>query len=160
MTTFWFRDPPPAPVDAHLLTHAWDWSAFDRPVFSHLVRNYGKFLEAHSAVDSPYKGLFSLLRLTQRIAGQIVLTAQYVGPEPVRLTEFACAIGEGLHNLWRTGSQLATTTPWPIRTDIQQLPWLFATQTLNGLAEPPGDTSLPIRLDRFLSTISRQCGST
>jgi FAD/FMN-containing dehydrogenase len=132
VTTFWFRDPPPAPEDAHLLTHAWDWSALDQPAFNRLVRNYGEFLAAHSAVDSPYKGLFSLLRLTQRVAGQVVLTAQYVGPESALLAEFARAIGDGLPQ--PTANRIAVGHHHAVAdsTDVQQLPWLFATQTLNG----------------------------
>ena len=132
VTTFWFRDLPPAPGEAHLLTHAWDWGALDRAAFARLVRNYGQFFAAHSGVDSPYKGLFALLHLTQRAAGQIVLTAQYVGPEPARLGEFARAVGDGLARPAAQRVPVGQHHPAAITADIQRLPWLFATQTLNG----------------------------
>ena len=162
VTTFWFRDPPPAPVDAHLLTHAWDWSALDRPAFGRLVRNYGEFLEAHSAVDSPYKGLFSLLRLTQRVAGQVVVTAQYVGPEPARLAEFARRHRGGppppsgaAHRGWpppRRGRDHGhPAVALALRhADVERL-----------RAEPPGEIQVGLyAYRRFPSTRSRPCGST
>ena len=131
VTKFFFRDPPQAPGNVQLLTHAWDWSALDRETFGRLVSNYGQFFEANSDVDSPYKGLFALLHLSQKAAGQVQLTVQDAGADPSRLTEFARAISDGLPEpvapTVALGTHRAAKT-----TDVLQLPWLFATQTLNG----------------------------
>ncbi|MEA2372291.1 MAG: hypothetical protein QOH12_2685 [Solirubrobacteraceae bacterium] len=132
VTKFWFSDPPQAPGDAHLLTLAWDWKKLDQASFATLVRNYGDFLAANSSVDSPYSGLFTLLHLSQRVAGQIGLTAQYVGHQPGLLLEFARAMSDGLPP---AGPQTVPLgyhgLPRPT-TQVQTMPWLFATQTLNG----------------------------
>jgi FAD/FMN-containing dehydrogenase len=132
VTKFWFSDPPAAPGDAHLLTLGWDWKKLDHDSFATLVRNYGDFLAANSAVGSPYAGLFALLHLSQRSAGQVGLTAQYVGDQPKLLLEFAAAMS----------ADLPPPSPLTVRlgyhglprpsTQVQTMPWLFATQTLNG----------------------------
>jgi len=132
VTKFWFADPPAAPGDAHLLTLAWDWKKLDQASFARLVGNYGDFLAANSAVGSPYSGLFTLLHLSQRVAGQIGLTAQYVGHEPKLLLEFAREISDGLPPAGPQAVPLGCHgLPRPT-TQIQTMPWLFATQTLNG----------------------------
>jgi hypothetical protein len=132
VTRFWFSDPPAAPGDAHLLTLAWDWKKLDDASFATLVRNYGDFLAANSAVGSPFAGLFALLHLSQSAAGQIGLTAQYVGDQPKLLLEFAAAMSDGLPPASPLTVQLGYHgLPRPT-TQVQTMPWLFATQTLNG----------------------------
>jgi FAD/FMN-containing dehydrogenase len=132
VTKFWFSDPPAAPGDAHLLTLAWDWKKLDQAGFATLVRNYGDFFAANSSVGSPFSGLFALLHLSQRVAGQIGLTAQYVGDQPKLLLEFAQAISDRLPP---AGPQTVPLgyhgLPRPT-TQVQTMPWLFATQTLDG----------------------------
>jgi FAD/FMN-containing dehydrogenase len=131
VTKFFFRDAPRAPGNVHILAHAWDWSSLDRKSFGRLLRNYGEFLAANSDVDSPSKGLFALLHLAQKAAGQVQLTAQYAGPDPSLVTEFARAISDGLPEpvapMVPLGAHRVAKT-----TDVQELPWLFATQSLNG----------------------------
>jgi FAD/FMN-containing dehydrogenase len=133
VTRFLFRDLPAAPEEVQLLSYAWDWSDLDRPTFDSLIHNYGQFLAEHSDVDSPYKGLFALLHLSQKVAGQAGLTAQFVGTDPAPVVEFSRAIGNGLPQpVLKTVAaghhqELAPTT------DIRRMQWLFATQTLNGV---------------------------
>jgi FAD/FMN-containing dehydrogenase len=135
VTRYFFRDPPAAPRDAFVLSHAWNWSDVDHSVFAQLVANYGGFLAEHSEVGSPFSGLFSLLHLTQRAGNcaQIVLTAQYVGEEPQLLEEFARAVEDGIPS--PTG-QVAPVGFHGVAVahdpDVRRLPWLYATQTLNG----------------------------
>jgi FAD/FMN-containing dehydrogenase len=135
ITRYLFRDPPPAPSEAHLFSHAWNWSDIDYGSFAKLIANYGGFLAENSAVGSPFSGLFSLLHLTQRAGNcpQIALTAQYVGDEPRLLEEFARAVETGIPS--PTG-QVAPVGFHGVAVardpDIRQLPWLYATQTLNG----------------------------
>jgi FAD/FMN-containing dehydrogenase len=133
VTKYWFRDPPRAPSEAYLLNLAWNWSDLDETRFAALVGNYGEFLVANSEVGSPFAGLFALLHLSQRAAGQIGLTVQYVGDEPWRLDEFADAMGADLPAAtWQRVPLGYHSLPKP-STTVQRMPWLYATQTLNGI---------------------------
>jgi FAD/FMN-containing dehydrogenase len=132
VTTFWFRDLPEAPVRARILTQAWDWHAIDEAAFAAIITNYGRWLAANSGIDSPAASLFSLLHLTHRSAGQLVLVAQDAGDDPDLLPAFAAAIGRdappAVVSRTATGHH-HTVAP---TTSIRDLPWLYATQTLNG----------------------------
>ncbi len=136
VTRFWFRDPPQAPSHASLLNIAWNWSDLDQEAFTQLVTNYGQFLEANSAVGSSYTGLFSLLHLTNQAAQQIVLTAQYVGEEPHRLDDFARAVGQTLPQHVRQVVPVGYHHFVVPTTTVQRMPWLLATQALNGSGAP------------------------
>jgi hypothetical protein len=111
---------------------AWDWEKMNKDLFVELVTKFGNFFKRHSQVDSPYKGLFALLHLTQKAASQIVLTIQYVGDDPKLLKRFMDAmklsglehgpqrVPVGYHHLVPQASQ------------PRHMPWLEVTQTLNG----------------------------
>jgi FAD/FMN-containing dehydrogenase len=132
VTRFWFDNLPAAPSHAWLLNHAWNWSDIDQRQFHRLVRRYGQFLEENSAVGSPYDGLFSLLHLSQRAHEQIGLTAQYVGDQPALLEEFGRYLADGLPDPVPQVATLGYHRPALRSTGVQRLPWLYATQTLNG----------------------------
>lgn len=83
-------------------------------------------------MDSPYKGLFALLHGSQKPAGQIVLTAQYVGDNPKLLVDFAREVENGLPGPVTAVIAAGPHRPLGFSTDIRSLPWLYATQTLNG----------------------------
>ncbi len=133
VTKFLFKELPKAPTEAHVVTLAWDWETLDADGFAAIVRTYGEFFAAHSAVGSPYSGLFALLHLWQRVNGQITAVAQYVGDEPHRLHEFVTAMtGDDMPaavapagRLGYHGAPAPTITP-------RRLPWLYATQWLDG----------------------------
>ena len=135
VTRYLFRDPPAAPSEAYVLSHAWHWNDVDYPAFAQLVANYGGFLSEHSGVGSPFSGLFSLLHLTQRAGNcpQIVLTAQYVGDEPQLLDTFASEVEAGIPP---PAGQVAPVGFHGVAVahdpEVRRLPWLYATQTLNG----------------------------
>jgi FAD/FMN-containing dehydrogenase len=76
--------------------------------------------------------MFALLHLSQKAAGQVVLTAQYVGDQPSLLNDFAGDIGEGLPAPVGSTTAIGHHNTVAATTDIRTLPWLFATQTLNG----------------------------
>jgi FAD/FMN-containing dehydrogenase len=133
ITRFWFREVPPAPSEAHLVNIAWDWDGMTQEEFAEIVRRYGSFLKWNSAPGTGYEGLFALLHLTHKMPdGQIVLTAQYVGDEPWRLTEFTdWMTAEGVRP--PVGQRAAVGLnffPHPSTTP-QRLPWLYATQSLD-----------------------------
>jgi FAD/FMN-containing dehydrogenase len=134
VTRFWFAELPEAPPVASIVNLAWNWKDMDQAHFTALVDRYGQFLAEHSAPGSPYDGLFALFHLTQKAASQIVLTAQYVGDEPRRLTEFVDFMHDHpsitravpqTHAVGRHYFPQMTTEP-------QILPWLYATQTFDG----------------------------
>jgi FAD/FMN-containing dehydrogenase len=134
VTRYFFRDLPPAPAEATLLTLGWNWSDLDAESFGALVRSYGTFLAENSDVGSPYAGLFTLLHLNQRLptTPQITLAAQYVGDDPSLLDEARGRLSEGLPDakaqVAPSGWQHAVLPT----TSAQTLPWLQATQTQNG----------------------------
>ncbi len=138
VTRFFFRELPRAPSEAHLVTMAWNWKNPDGTplglrAFAAIVRNYGEFFAAHSAVGSPYSGLFALLHLFQSANGQITLAAQYVGDEPERLDDFVAAMCGGAAPppvAPRAGVGYHATPPPTISPRC--LPWLYATQLLDG----------------------------
>lgn len=134
VTRFWFKDPPPAPEYAEISTVAWNWSELDQDAFTKLVLGYGKWLAENSEVGGPDSGLFSLLHLNQNVGPepQIVLTMQYVGPDTGRGENFLAVIGDGLPAITapaRGGGRPHAVAP---SSSAEILPWLFATQTLNG----------------------------
>ena len=131
VTKYWFKDPPLAPGFAYLASIAWDWDALNQELFTELVTKYGDFFKRHSRVDSPYKGLFALLHLTQKAATQIVLTVQYVGDKPKLIDQFIDAMKlTGLeHGPQRVPVGYHHMVPHGSRPG--KMPWLDATQTLN-----------------------------
>lgn len=136
VTAYWFDDPPAAPSEAHLTTLAWDWSALSRDDFTALVSRYGAFFAEHSEPGSPYAGLFTLLHLTHHSAPQIVLTAQYVGPEPALLDEFRRAICAAVPEPVPQRAPVGYHPITPASTQRIAMPWLFITEALGGSGPP------------------------
>lgn len=132
VTRFWFKELPEAPSEAHVMHLAWNWDDLDEGSFGQLLGNFGSFLEANSDVGSPYSGLFALLHLSQKAAGQVVMTAQYVGDEPTLLSDFAKAMGDGLTAPSASRTAIGHHNTVAPTTSVRTLPWLYATQTLNG----------------------------
>ncbi len=132
VTAFFFRELPPVPAQAFISHSAFDWGTLDQAGFRRLLQNYGNFMAEHSAADSPYNGLFPLLALSQKAAGQVGLTAQYVGDEPQKLEEFLRAVSAGVSApvasiVPRVHHKLVSQSP-----DIQAYDWLDATRALSG----------------------------
>ncbi|MFY1694317.1 FAD-binding oxidoreductase [Solwaraspora sp. WMMA2101] len=80
VTRYWMRTPeatgddptrllPRPPAVTLETTIAWSWDAMTEESFHRLLRNYGQWHERHSAPDSPYDSLFSLLPITRRNPG-------------------------------------------------------------------------------------------
>ncbi len=139
VTKYFFRDPPRAPREAHLLSVAWDWDTLDETSFGALIDNYGTFLHANSDVGSPFSGMFALLHLFQKSPAsseqqnQIKLTVQYVGDEPALLGELTAAMDAGVPATTdQRGPHVPGLSVAP-SSSVQRLPWLYATQTLNGI---------------------------
>ena len=138
ITRYLFKTLPQAPSEAWLASLSWEWSELeDNPnEFFQLLTNYGQFFEKHSGVGSPYSSLFALFHLTRKAAGQVTLTVQNAGSDRKPLDEFLAAMHSGLNT-----KKVRTVAPRvPVgwhhlvlrTTEPQPMPWLEATQTLNG----------------------------
>jgi len=131
VTKYWFKNLPIAPPVAYLTNIAWNWPELHQEQFSQLITNYGNFFAGHSAVDSPYKDLFTLLRVTHKAGQQIILTIQYVGDHPELIDQFVQAIApQGIRYVSQPTSQDPHRLPQTPGT--RKLSWLEATQILNG----------------------------
>lgn len=138
ITRYLFKDLPKAPAEAWLASFSWEWSELIQhpDQFFQILANYGRFFERHSDVGSPYSSLFALLHLTRKAAEQVTLTVQNAGSDRGPLDDFLAAMQTGLdQNRVRIVAprvpvgwhHLAART-----TDARKMPWLEATQTLNG----------------------------
>jgi FAD/FMN-containing dehydrogenase len=134
VTKFFFADLPQAPRQAVLSSLAWDWEELNEEEFGQLVSLYGRFFAENSAPGSEFSPLFSLLHLTQysSSSSQIVLTTQIAEPEAPLLREFTEHVCAGLPSpqAQRAGGAPAGAAGGPAGPRL--LPWLFATQALNG----------------------------
>ncbi len=117
VTAYYFSGLPHPPGQVRVAITNWPWTALTEESFGALLRNYGRFMAANSSPSSPYAGLFSLLHANHQSAGKISLTTQVAGPALGLLETFLAQISEGVPG----GS-----------TTITALPWLQATQWLNG----------------------------
>lgn len=133
VTKYWFKDPPDAPDFAFLSSIAWDWDKLDNDDFVELVNNYGEFLKENSQVNSPYAGMFTLLHLTQKAAGQIVLTMQLTGDNNSLLENFkeTMTLSKVPHVAQRVPVGYHHFVPDAVQT--RYMPWLEVTQTLDGV---------------------------
>ncbi|HKR50485.1 MAG TPA: FAD-binding protein [Pseudonocardiaceae bacterium] len=136
VTKFFFADPPAAPSQVCLASESWNWEDFTVDSFTEFLQSYGQFFVDHKDPDDPFQGLFALLHLTCAPVPNIGLTIQSVGDDPGPIHAFRDAVRPagirpeplsipvGYHGI-------------PASTlDIQVMPWLFATQTLNGSGNP------------------------
>lgn len=134
VTKFWFADPPPAPEQVWLSSIAWDWSEIDEGAFRTLIEYFGEFFAAESAPGNEAGALFSLLHLTQCTgpSSQIVLTTQIAEPQSSAFEEFAAGIREGLPPTAQPRGPVGHHGVAGSSFSERILPWLFATQALNG----------------------------
>jgi len=133
VTKFWFRAVP-APEVAWLSSLAWNWKDLDEDRFAELVGSYGDWHAANSAPGSEFSPLFALLHLTQMASetSQITLTVQVAEDNRALLEEFEAAMGK---NMPEPVPQRAPVGHYGIASpsgEARRLPWLFATQTLDG----------------------------
>ncbi|WP_434642098.1 FAD-dependent oxidoreductase [Achromobacter piechaudii] len=142
ITSYGFASLPRAPREVALATVAFDWSAMTPNRFAQLLDIYGNYWATRGTQADTW-GMFSLLKLTHRSAGQIVMIVQFCNPDgtcqdltPLHdfLDRFrpcapvaARATTPGLPRPRAGGDLLCSEPHTVIRHD-----WLTATQTLNG----------------------------
>ncbi|AOP47441.1 FAD-dependent oxidoreductase [Streptomyces lydicus] len=144
VTRYWFKGLPKPPSEVLLSAVAWPWEELkDEPErFKSLVRNYGLFFEYENtqrlpeALRGDYTDMFTLLKLTHYSNGKIGLITQLDATRPdsvERLNAFLDWITQGLDvepsPLDRRMGEHAPMGGLQVPT---RMPWLTATQTLNG----------------------------
>ena len=149
ITRYWFDTLPRAPTEAWLVNFAWEWSSLTREALGGIVDRFGRFFHQHQRPRGAYDGLFALLHLSHQSAGQITMTAQYVGADPERLDAFiAWMSGDGIPApVGQRRSMGLNFFPHPT-TEVQRLPWLYATQSV--------DPSGPNRRGKYKSAYMRE----
>ncbi|MER6842055.1 FAD-binding oxidoreductase [Streptomyces platensis] len=144
VTRYWFKGLPEPPSQVLLHAVAWPWEELlEHPErLKSLVRNYGLFFEYENTTRLPvslrgdYSDMFTLLKLNQRANGKIGLITQLDAGRPdsvERLNAFLDWITQDLDveptPLDRRMGEHAPMCGLVVPT---RLPWLTATQTLNG----------------------------
>ncbi|MGW2406341.1 FAD-dependent oxidoreductase [Streptomyces sp. NPDC001739] len=144
VTRYWFKGLPKPPGQVLLHAIAWPWEKLTcQPErFKSLVRNYGLFFEYENTPRLPeslrgdYTDMFTLLKLNHRANGKIGLITQLDATRPdsvQRLNAFLDWITQDLDvdptPLDRRMGEHAPMGGLQVPT---RLPWLTATQTLNG----------------------------
>jgi len=132
ITRYGFRHLPRPPEEVWLSVVAWDWDSITETGFRTLLDNYGRFMAANSRPASPYKRLFSLLKLTHQSAGQIVLVTHVTGSGESLLGAFLAEISRGVGVPVDQVRPVGAEQLIPASVVNRQIPWLQATQTLNG----------------------------
>jgi FAD/FMN-containing dehydrogenase len=131
VTKFFFAAPPTAPSQVHLVSESWNWEEFTIDSFTEFLQNYGQFFVDHKDPGDPFQGLFALLHLTCAPTPNIGLTVQLVADDPDPIHVFRDAVrpaGVRPEPLYAPVGDHGIPAP---SLDIQAMPWLFATQTLN-----------------------------
>jgi FAD/FMN-containing dehydrogenase len=142
VTRFWFRDLPTPPRHVLLTARSWDWKGFTQEQFTHLVGAYGEYFAAHQDPGTASGRLFTLLALTHSNSGrnQIGLVAQVDAESDDPGDEGAAAMREFLEYVDSSKipdskpmrSSAAEHGPIPDAWHPRLMPWLTATQALNG----------------------------
>ncbi|MFB4319626.1 FAD-binding oxidoreductase [Actinomadura sp. 21ATH] len=139
VTRFWFRDLPEPPRQVMLAGLAWDWSEFTRDDFTHLVTAFGEYFRDHQDPATAAGGLFAMLKLTHRGNGQIGLLAQVDADDeqgPRAMSDFVAALDGRIGPTARAMTSPMGEHPPVLHMDVPRvLPWLTATQALNGSGE-------------------------
>ncbi|MBG6093873.1 FAD-dependent oxidoreductase [Actinomadura viridis] len=139
VTRFWFRDLPEPPRQVLLVGLAWDWADFRKADFSQLVTAYGEYFRDHQDPETAPGKLFAMLKLNHVSNGQIGLLAQVdvddpEGPEAMR--DFLDAVDGGISPVSKAMTVPMGEHPPVVHMDIPRvMPWLTATQALNGSGE-------------------------
>ncbi|MEU9132528.1 BBE domain-containing protein [Kitasatospora sp. NPDC048540] len=126
---------PRPPARVWLSSIAWPWAdILKRPEdFTRLMQNFGEFFAAHSGPgEQLYDKLFSILKLTHKTNGNIALFSQWVGDDPAPLDAYLEAMESGLTTRATVQTDAAGGLYLPYPDRRRQMPWLQATQTLNG----------------------------
>ncbi|MCX4761752.1 BBE domain-containing protein [Streptomyces sp. NBC_01275] len=145
VTRYWFRGLPQPPAQVLTRALSWEWGIFkdDPGKFKDLVRRYGEFFEGERTGEGPellrefdFRDLFTLLKLTNHTAGKVGLVLQLDGTREDSIDRLNRFLD------WLAPEDAYPQTPFDVQMGEHQalyehyiptrLPWLTATQNLNG----------------------------
>ena len=127
---------PRPPARVWLSSIGWPWADIlkNPEDFSRLLKNFGAFFAAHSAPDEQvYQDLFSLLKLTHKTNGNLVLSSHWMRDDTAPLDAYLAAIQDGVST-----QPIEVTDPGagvafqPTPEKRRQMPWFQETMTVNG----------------------------
>src|SRR5690606_25025011 len=144
VTKYLFRRLPKAPSMVIVHATAWDWDALGEAGFTRLLRNWGEWHEENSAPESPYTGLFGLLKLNKRVGSgsQIGLLTQITADRPDAdrlLDRYLRALNAGLPTAARMVPQRHRMGEHPALPEFalpKPMPYFLATWKLSGGPDP------------------------
>lgn len=148
VTRYWFRDPrvprgadptkilPRPPEELFIHAIAWPWADITEQSFTRLLQNWGRWHEENSAPDSPFIGLFGLLKLMNVANGQIALTTVMDATRPDSLKLLNAYLDEvtegvGVHQEAQA-TRAGEHVPMPQFVEPTPIPWFLATDALSG----------------------------
>jgi hypothetical protein len=134
---------PKPPAEIFISAVALNWADITEASFTRLVDNYGKWHEQNSAPNSPYAGLFGLLKLNKKtwdaagaVTGQIVLLTQADATVPNArklLDDYLAAVFNGVNVPQQAMVARSGETPaLPQFKEPKRMPWLNGTFYLSG----------------------------
>ncbi|MFG3054060.1 FAD-binding oxidoreductase [Kitasatospora sp. NPDC048239] len=132
------HDIPKPPPRVWLSSVAWPWEGLLKNPgdFRTLLKNFGAFFAKHSGKDETvYRGLFSILKLTHKSNGNVVLLSQWDEDDPAPLDAFVAFVESGMTTKSTVQTHTAGGLLLPYPDKRRQMPWFQATMTLN----PSGD---------------------
>jgi FAD/FMN-containing dehydrogenase len=146
VTRFWFRDLPTPPRKVLVTARAWPWSGFTEDSFTRLVGTYGDYFARRQDPGTAAGRLFTLLTLNHRANGEIGLVAQVdtATDDPGDTKDEGVA---AMREFLRLVDSSAVPKSKPMRQSVAEhaaipnawhprvMPWLTATQALNGSGE-------------------------
>jgi hypothetical protein len=144
ITKYWFRSPsatgtepgellPRPPADLLVANITIPWSSLSQAGFAALVGNIGTFFEQHSAPDSPYTKLSTILTIPHVSSGPLNV---------ITLVNASADDAPGLLSAYH--SALLAGTGVPANIPFRQLPWLAVEETINS-ATPLIETNATLR---------------
>ncbi|RKS05979.1 FAD/FMN-containing dehydrogenase [Nocardiopsis sp. Huas11] len=139
VTRFWFRDLPEPPSKVLLTARSWKWADFTQEEFAKLVTAYGEYFRDHQDPEEASGKLFAMLKLNHMSHGEIGLLAQVDDDDPQGAQALEHFLDTVDGRIRPTSGQMAA--PMGEHPPIQgmrtprTLPWLTATQAINGSGE-------------------------
>ncbi|MFC9970919.1 BBE domain-containing protein [Spirillospora sp. NPDC127200] len=143
VTRFWFRDLPVPPRRVLLTARSWKWSDFTESSFAHLLGAYGEYFAIHQDPGTAAGRLFALLALNHVSNGEISMVVQVDADSDDEDDEGTAAMLDFLEAV--DGDAVPDSAPMrysaaehsavPDAWSPRLMPWLTATQALNGSGE-------------------------
>ena len=127
---------PQPPRDVFYVSYAWDWDKMSKGQFSDLLAAYGGYFQEHHSPGEEENRLFALLHLTTYASTQLSLTVQVAGGDQTSLDiwkEFNGRLEGVAHRPVVRRAAIPFHAPPGGPTNIRRMPWIEATQTLDGV---------------------------